>query len=195
MLMPIIGALIGWGTNLLAIKLIFRPLNPVTIPILGIKFQGLIPKRRLEIARSIGEALENEIISAEDIMDNLVNDKTKAEIIKTIKNMVVEKTVERLPAFIPSIFKSTISEHLGDMVNQHGNSIFDELKDTMINKAKEELDLRSLVETKINSFDIEQLESLIIDLSHRELKQIEVLGGILGFIIGIFQALFSYYLM
>lgn len=83
-LMPFIGALIGWGTNLLAIRLIFRPLNPVKIPLLGIEIQGLIPKRRFDISRNIGEALEHEIISTEEIIDNLANMGTKTEIINYI---------------------------------------------------------------------------------------------------------------
>lgn len=42
--LAIIGAFIGWMTNVFAIKLLFRPLQPVNI--LGIKLQGLIPKRK-----------------------------------------------------------------------------------------------------------------------------------------------------
>ena len=195
LLMPMIGALIGWGTNLLAIKLIFRPLNPFKIPLLGLEFQGLIPKRRLEISRSIGEALENEIISPEEIIDSLATDKTKAQLMVYIKKMVTEKTSEKLPAFIPQIFKNSIADQLGEMVDRHGNEIFDELKVTLTKKAKEELDLKGLVEDKINSFDLEKLEDLILVLSKQELKQIEVLGGVLGFFIGAAQALFSYYLI
>ena len=81
------------------------------------------------------------------------------------------------------------------MVDQHGGEIFDELKDGLNEKAKDELDLTGLVENKINSFDIGHLESLIISLSKNELRQIEVIGGVLGFFIGTFQALFAYFLL
>ena len=46
-----------------------------------------------------------------------------------------------------------------------------------------------MVENKINEFDLLKLESIIISISRRELKQIEYLGGLLGFIIGILQGI------
>lgn len=193
--MPIIGALIGWGTNLFAIKLIFRPLNPVKIPFLGIEIQGLIPKRRLDISRNIGEALEHEIISPEEIIENLTSEKAKVELIKYIRDMVVVRVGEKLPGFIPSGFRSSIANYLGDMIDRNGNEIFDEMKTTLARKAKEELRLKELVEDKINSFDLEQLEDLIITLSNQELKQIEVLGGVIGFFVGLVQAVISYFIL
>ena len=193
--MPIIGALIGWGTNLFAIKLIFRPLNPVKIPFLGIEIQGLIPKRRLDISRNIGEALEHEIISPEEIIENLTSEKAKVELIKYIRDMVVVRVGEKLPGFIPSGFRGSIANYLGDMIDRNGNEIFDEMKTTLARKAKEELRLKELVEDKINSFDLEQLEDLIITLSNQELKQIEVLGGVIGFFVGLVQAVISYFIL
>ena len=43
MFMVIIGAVIGWITNILAIKLLFRPLRPYKIPLLNYEIQGLLP--------------------------------------------------------------------------------------------------------------------------------------------------------
>lgn len=194
-LMPIIGAFIGWGTNLFAIKLIFRPLNPIKIPLLGIEIQGLIPKRRLDISRSIGEALENEIISTEEIIESLASDKNKTEIIKYIKDVVATKIDDKLPGFLPSGLRGSIANYVGDIIDRNGNELFDEMKATLIQKAKKEFQLKELVEEKINSFDLEELEDLIIRLSKQELKQIEVLGGVMGFFVGIVQALVSYYFL
>ena len=43
LILTIVGGLIGWITNILAIKLLFRPIKPVKIPILNIEILGLIP--------------------------------------------------------------------------------------------------------------------------------------------------------
>jgi uncharacterized membrane protein YheB (UPF0754 family) len=194
-LMPLVGALIGWGTNIFAIKLIFRPFQPVKIPFLGIEIQGLIPKRRLDISRNIGETLEQEIISPEEIIDNLTSEKGKAEIIKHIRHVVTVRIGEKLPGFIPVSLRDSIANYIGEMIDRNGNEIFDEMKTTLARKAKEELRLRELVEDKINSFDMEQLEDLIIRLSKQELRQIEVLGGVIGFFVGVVQAVISYYIL
>ena len=39
-IMALVGGGIGWFTNYLAVKLIFRPLNPIRIPIIGLELQG-----------------------------------------------------------------------------------------------------------------------------------------------------------
>ena len=53
---PLIGAIIGWCTNYLAVKMIFRPYKPISF--LGLKIHGLIPRRQSDLARSIGETIE-----------------------------------------------------------------------------------------------------------------------------------------
>ena len=61
-LMIIIGALIGWITNYFAIKMLFRPLKEINI--LGFKVQGLIPKRKMEMAESIADTIQEELHDA-----------------------------------------------------------------------------------------------------------------------------------
>ena len=45
-LLASIGGVIGYITNVLAIKLIFRPIEPIKIPILNFEIIGLIPKEK-----------------------------------------------------------------------------------------------------------------------------------------------------
>jgi len=191
-LMPLIGALIGWSTNLLAVRLIFRPLRPFKIPLTAIEIQGLIPKRRLDLSKNIGETIEKEILSSDEIVDRLTSENIKTQLILHIKNLVIERSYEKLPAFIPQGFRTTIADYLGEVIDRHGGTIFDQMKGALMEKAKDEIDLKAMVEQKLNSLDLVQLEELIIRLSKRELKQIEILGGIIGFAVGLIQAAISY---
>ena len=47
-LLASIGGVIGYITNVLAIKLIFRPIEPIKIPILNFEIIGLIPKEEMK---------------------------------------------------------------------------------------------------------------------------------------------------
>ena len=69
MFLAVVGGIIGWITNLLAIKMIFRPLKPIKIPLINYELVGLIPKRRREIAASIGEVIETELLSTKEILE------------------------------------------------------------------------------------------------------------------------------
>ncbi len=66
---PLISALIGWITNYLAVKMIFRPHIPIKI--LGITFHGILPKRKSALAHEIGETVERELISHDDIKKHM----------------------------------------------------------------------------------------------------------------------------
>lgn len=194
LLMPLLGAFIGWSTNLLAIKLIFWPLKPVKIPLLGIEIQGLIPKRRFDISKNIGETIEKEILSPDEIVNRFASENIKNQLIMHIKNFAIERSREKLPAFFPSGFRTAISDYIGEVIDRQGGTIFERLKGILMEKAKNEFDLKTMVEEKLNSMNLEQLEDIILRLSKKELKQIEILGGIIGFVVGLIQAVASYYL-
>ncbi|MCP8588773.1 DUF445 family protein, partial [Acinetobacter baumannii] len=51
------------------------------------------------------------------------------------------------------------------------------------------VDLRGLIEEQINTFDLDYIEKLIIEIANKELKLLMSLGFILGGIIGFFQGL------
>lgn len=54
------------------------------------------------------------------------------------------------------------------------------------------LNIRQIVEEKINGFALEEAEEIIISVVNKELNMITVLGGVLGFIIGFMPAIVKY---
>jgi len=68
-IMVIISAAIGWITNWVAIKMLFRPHNEINLGLF--KIQGLIPKRRAEIGSGIANIIQNELISVKDVISNI----------------------------------------------------------------------------------------------------------------------------
>ncbi|WP_053956159.1 DUF445 domain-containing protein [Inediibacterium massiliense] len=182
-----VGALIGWITNILAIKFIFRPLYPIEIPFLHIKIQGLIPKRKKELAKSVGEVVENELLSMREIIDKFIETENKSEIIFAIKRKIGKLVEGKLPAFIPSTFKGIIQDYINDIIDQEAENVITELTEKMIHKATETIKISDLVEEKVNHFELEKLEEIVLTIAKKELKHIEILGGILGGIIGLLQ--------
>jgi len=65
----------------------------------------------------------------------------------------------------------------------------------MVKKATSSIELGKMIEDKVNEFEMEELERIVINIAKTELKHIEVLGGILGFIIGIFQGVIILFLL
>ena len=55
---PLIGAVIGYITNYIAIKMLFRPLTPKMIFGRRLPFTpGIIPRRKAQLADALGKAV------------------------------------------------------------------------------------------------------------------------------------------
>ena len=193
-ILPIIGALIGWFTNVLAVKLIFRPINIISLPLTGFKIQGLIPKRKAEIARSIGETVEKELLSIEDIVDRMTDSLDKNHIIRIIKIKIQEVVSQKIPSFFPHSIKELIVNYVEESIHKEIEPAFDEIIEELMVKTRDSIKIGRIVEEKINEFDLIKLENLIINITKRELKQIEYLGGVIGFLIGILQSVLVFIL-
>ncbi|MCT4634008.1 MAG: DUF445 family protein [Firmicutes bacterium] len=194
LILAFIGAIIGWMTNVLAIKLLFRPLKPINIPILNWKLQGLIPKRKADIAKSIGETVAVELVSIEDIFDKFVEDMDKEKVILLLKTKVNEMAATKMPAFVPSSIKEMIGQYIDKAIDEEGDKLIIDLSEMVVHRAKESIDIAELVEDKIMNFELEKLEEIILDIASKELKHIEYLGGLIGFLIGIVQGLIILYI-
>ncbi|KPB04937.1 DUF445 domain-containing protein [Bacillus sp. CHD6a] len=73
-IMMAIGALIGGVTNSLAIRMLFRPYNPIFIFKKRVPFTpGLIPKRRSELADQLGKLVMERLLTAESMKRRLMN--------------------------------------------------------------------------------------------------------------------------
>jgi uncharacterized membrane protein YheB (UPF0754 family) len=192
-MLTIVGGLIGWITNILAIKLLFRPITPVKIPILNIEILGLIPKRKNEIAANIGEVISNELLSMDDILNQALKgsdgEDFNSYITDKIKNIINEKL-----NIIPMPFRMMASPYIDEILNKEVPIAINEISDDLLLKAKEKVNIQQIVEEKINELDLVQLEDIIIKVAKKELKHIEILGLVLGAIIGLLQGVLVIFL-
>ena len=77
----LMGALIGYGTNTLAVEMLFRPYAPKYIGKWKLPFTpGLIPKEQGRIAESLGDLIETELFAPEIISEALGTPEAKATI-------------------------------------------------------------------------------------------------------------------
>lgn len=191
-ILPVAGALIGWITNWLAVKLIFRPYQPIKFPLLNYSIQGVVPKRRLELARNIGEVIEKELLSVQDLLTYFQEGEITGELMRSVELGIRVRLMDRLPAFIPLSIKNIISDVLAEQVNKELPGLINEVLDRFGDRLEDKLKIGEMVENKLNAYPIERIESIILAVSARELRHIEILGGVLGFFIGLLQVALLY---
>lgn len=191
---PLIGALIGWVTNVLAIKLIFRPYKPVIIPIINYRIQGLIPKRRDELALNVGQVIGNELLSLDDVFDKINENGVKEKIVNSVIETIYCRLDERIPSLVPVTVKNVFLNLVEDILNKETPIMINRFLLDLSDKMKDEIDFSEMIREKINAYDLHELERVILLIASRELKHIEILGAFLGFSIGTVQALWFYFL-
>lgn len=183
--LPLIGAAIGWITNWVAVKLLFRPQRPVNI--LGYTLQGVVPKRRDELARSIGEVVENELLSVDDLIEAVKGGDTMDRIAGAVSRAIRARIMDRIPAFVPVSVKRTLSDIITDQLRKDIPAVLEESLARFSSTVRETVSFKAIVEEKVNNFSLDRLEQVVLSVSARELKHIEILGGVLGFLIGLVQ--------
>lgn len=186
----IVGTFIGWITNYIAIKLLFRPYNEINI--LGFKLQGVIPKRRKELAESIGKTVNSELISIKDITNTINSMELEVEIDKIVGEIVEKKIKDEFIGSYPML-KMFINDSIINKIKSYIKSAIEENKgeivNTIIDKLEKEIDFEDLIIKKINEFSLEEVENMTINIAKNELKHIEYIGAVLGAFIGVIQYL------
>ena len=89
-IMPIvIGGVIGYFTNFIAIKMLFHPYKQIKIGNVKLPFTpGIIPKNQGRMAESVGNAVSSQLFTSEDIVGSIINEETKKEITEKITDML-----------------------------------------------------------------------------------------------------------
>lgn len=190
LILATIGGLIGYITNVIAIKLIFRPIVPIKIPIINKEIIGLIPKRKSEIANNIGEIVAQEFISIDEILDKAITEKDKQNILEYIK-IKIKLIIDDKMGFIPGGFKNIVQSFISDAIEEEIKLSIDEVEEEIKININKRINIQEIIETKINNLDLYMLENLILKVVKNELRHIEILGLVLGFLIGIVQGIIT----
>ncbi|MED4017419.1 DUF445 domain-containing protein [Sutcliffiella cohnii] len=134
-IMVIIGAFIGGMTNLLAIKMLFRPYNPIYIGKWKLPFTpGLIPKRRDELAEQLGRLVMEHLLTADSVKRRLMNSAFQEEIThwvikqtnellqseQTLQQLAITFGVDDFKSLTNSKFEKWVEEKYDELLEEYG---------------------------------------------------------------------------
>ena len=189
---PLISAFIGWVTNWVAIKMLFHPRQPRKI--LGITFQGIFPKRQKQFAEKLGKLVSAEFLSFDDIEQKISNPENLKKIMPMIEEHVDDFLRNKLSTEMP-----VVSMFIGDKtINKLKESFMKEIEilfPLVMKKyaanLKDELDLEKIVVEKVSAFSSDKLEEVLQQIMSKEFRFVEIIGAVIGFIIGLVQVLIT----
>jgi uncharacterized membrane protein YheB (UPF0754 family) len=188
LLLTVIASLIGWFTNYLAVKMLFHPRIPFHF--LGISIQGVFPKRQKQLAEKLGTLVAEELFSIQEVtlkLKELATSEESMDLVgKRIEKTIREKLVKSFPMLamfltddmvekVTNLFKAELQDFLAESAQDIGN------------KLEESLDVKELVREKVEAFSSDKLEEILFSIMRKEFRFIEMIGAVLGFLIGCVQ--------
>lgn len=192
-LIPLISGFIGWFTNWIAIKMLFHPKEPIKI--IGITFHGIFPKRQKQFAEKLGKLVSQELLSFEDIEKKITSAENVQKLLPPVEKHIDHFLRNRLSDVFPmlSMFigEKTINQ-LKEVFMKELETVFPETMKSYMTNLKQDLDMEKLVYEKVAAFSTDKLESILYQIMAREFRFVEIIGAVLGVVIGLIQVLLTY---
>lgn len=191
--LPLVAALIGWFTNLIAIKMLFHPKKPIKIGCFEI--QGVFPKRQRIFAEKLGKIVARELVSSQDIKEKIsqsnIDREVKALIDRHVHHFLNTKLKEAYPQIVMFIYNYIIRQ-FKDVTMKEIETLLPLILNAYkqgIEKALDVVNIEATIAGKVANFSSDKLEEILNTIMKREFKFVEIMGGVLGLIIGLVQVL------
>ncbi len=189
----LLAAFNGWITTWVAIKMLFHPRRPIHF--MGLKLHGIFPKNQRLIAEKLGQVVSKELLSFSEIEEKVTNpdnlQKLRPDIEAHIDNFMRFKLKEVFPMLGMMLGEKTILQFKEAFLVEL-EALFPVLMKSYMNKLEHDLDLEKIVTEKVIGFSSEKLENILDQITKKEFKFLEIIGGVFGFLIGLIQVLYYY---
>ena len=121
---PLIGAVIGYVTNWIAVKMMFRPLKEIKIGKFKLPFTpGIIPKNRKRIAKSIAIAINDNLLTNSDLTDKLMSNDIQDSIKEKVANFAMSDKILG-NKILETVDGQKFNQIKGKLTNKLSNSIY-----------------------------------------------------------------------
>jgi len=160
LLIPFISALVGWFTNVVAIKMMFRPVDFVGIPpYLG--WQGVIPANALRLAKVSNKLITQKLLSLRELFDESFN---------------AESFAGKLGSVIDDVTEQVIDE----VANKHAKAMWENAGELMQSKVRAKVRSEVVEVSRAIAIDMADDINAIMDIEKTVLEAIERHKGLMG---------------
>ena len=189
--MPVFGALTGWFTDWLALKMIFNPKRPKRYFGL-VEWQGLFLKRRKEVAADYGELIAKEIITPHNVIEAVLRGPLSDRLFALIARQVRQTLDRQAGPARPLVVLAVGSRRYREIKESIATKVIERLPDTMAyieDYAADAMDIRNTLVAKMQELTEEEFEALIRPAFEADEWILITVGAVLGFGVGELQLL------
>lgn len=186
--MPVIAAVIGYVTKIVAIEMMFRPIEFVgKPPFLG--WQGIIPRRAARMASIACDTMTEKLISPAEIFGRLDAERVAKEIEKPLLDNIESITRQVALQFQPGLWESipeSVRKLVIGRVQQQAPQMIENIMESIKKDIDNVFDLKDMVVTNLVR-DKVLLNRIFAEAGVKEFAFIRYSGIYFGFAIGLIQ--------
>jgi uncharacterized membrane protein YheB (UPF0754 family) len=190
LVLPLFGALIGWFTDWLAIKLVFFPRQAKRVGPLS--FQGVFQRRRDEVAVQYADIVAREVMTVPNILDAVLRGPRSDRLLAVIHDVVRQTIDEQASLVRPVIAITAGTETFEAMKRDAADRAVRDLPETIAHAtdyATKALDLRDTIAIRMRRLTRVEYEGLLRPAFRQDEWKLIAVGAVIGAIIGELQVL------
>jgi len=187
-ILPAAGFLVGWVTNYLALKVIFRPLHPKKI--CGWTMQGIFLKRQKEVAETFARIICVEILHIKAMWETIFTGPLSNNFFAMLRAHTLLFTESLISEIKPVAVAAMGAEQFACMKEDIAQKVLDNIPliiDHSYEYSTEALDIESTIRTKMQALPPDEFEGVLHPAFEEDELTLIFLGGVLGAIVGVIQ--------
>ncbi|MFB6214454.1 MAG: DUF445 domain-containing protein, partial [Candidatus Bipolaricaulia bacterium] len=177
--LPVVASIIGYSTNWIAIRMLFRPLEKKELFGFRIPFTpGLIPRRKSNIAENIGRAVGEHLLTPAALEARLDSPKVRAEFKEALESWITN-SLNKERGSIREMVPEDAEPDLDALTEALVRELQAGVENLVLGEQPENL-LRELIEAGVEDLSEKKLGELVDRLSYEEisLKLEKLLSGL-----------------
>jgi uncharacterized membrane protein YheB (UPF0754 family) len=182
------GFLVGWFTNYVALKIIFRPLHPRRFFCWSI--QGLFLKRQHEVSAIFARVVCTEILHVRAMWEAIFSGPLSSNFYAMMRAHTLVFTDKLVAEIKPLAIAAMGAESFARMKEDIAQKVLDNIPvviDNSYEYTQEALDMENSIRTKMQQLPAAEFESVLHPAFEEDEIQLIALGGVLGAAVGVLQ--------
>lgn len=189
-ILPLCGIVVGYATNVVALKVIFHPVLPHKLCCCTV--QGLFLQRQQDVSKTYSRTLADKVLTAQVLMKSLCTG-PRSEKMYDIVSKHIAHMIEDRNAHIKPLFLATIGAESWINFREGVCAEFREKVPTLLTRiegyAQKKLDLETTLRTRLEKLPCNEFERLLHAVFEQDEIKLILVGALLGAIVGFLQAI------
>ncbi|KAG7366586.1 DUF445 domain containing protein [Nitzschia inconspicua] len=187
-IMPVAGFLVGWATNWLALKVIFKPIHPQKF--CGFTVQGIFMKRQNEVSEIFARVICVEILHIKAIWTAIFNGRLSRNFYAMLRAHTLVFTEKLVVEIEPLAVAAMGADKFNQMKEDIAKKVMENIPnviDSSYEYTQEALDMENTIREKMKALPPDDFEGVLHPAFEEDEIQLILLGGVLGLIVGFIQ--------